>query len=73
MRKRLILLLASGLLLPALSALAATTVPPAPVASALERAGVPEAAVGIHIYNLTDDELILDVAGDTLFNPASTR
>jgi D-alanyl-D-alanine carboxypeptidase/D-alanyl-D-alanine-endopeptidase (penicillin-binding protein 4) len=71
MRKRLILLLASGLLLPALSALAATTFPPAPVANALERAGVPEAAVGIHIYNLTDDELILDVAGDTLFNPAS--
>jgi D-alanyl-D-alanine carboxypeptidase/D-alanyl-D-alanine-endopeptidase (penicillin-binding protein 4) len=71
MCKHLILLLAGGSLLAASFALAATTVPPAPVADALERAGVPETAIGIHVYNLSDDELVLDVAGDTLFNPAS--
>ena len=77
MCKRLIGLLASGsllaafLLFAACPAFAAKTVSPAPVANALERAGVPQAAVGIHVYNLTDDELVLDVAGDTLFNPAS--
>lgn len=71
MDKRLSKVLASASLLAAASSLAATTVPPAPVASALHRAGVPEAAVGIHVYNLTDDELVVDVAGDTLFNPAS--
>ncbi len=71
MCKRSILLLASSPLLAASLVFAATTVPPAPVANALEQAGVPAAAVGIHVYNLTDDKLVIDVAGDTLFNPAS--
>ncbi|UCH48312.1 MAG: D-alanyl-D-alanine carboxypeptidase/D-alanyl-D-alanine-endopeptidase [Betaproteobacteria bacterium] len=71
MRKPLICLLAGGSLLTASLALAATTLPPAPVANALARAGVPDAAFGIHVYNLSDDELLLEVAGDTPFNPAS--
>ena len=71
MRKQLNNLLAVVLFLTAPALLAATTVPPPPVAQALEQAGVPEAAVGIYVYNLSRNELVVDVAGDTLFNPAS--
>jgi D-alanyl-D-alanine carboxypeptidase/D-alanyl-D-alanine-endopeptidase (penicillin-binding protein 4) len=50
---------------------AANTMLPAAVATALERAGVPNSAIGIHVHNLTTDETVLDIGGDTAFNPAS--
>ncbi len=65
------LLVSITLLVAAAPSFATATVPP-PVAQALEQAGVPEAAIGIYIYNLTDDEPVFEVAGDTPFNPAST-
>ncbi|NIO43101.1 MAG: D-alanyl-D-alanine carboxypeptidase/D-alanyl-D-alanine-endopeptidase [Burkholderiales bacterium] len=71
MRKLLSLLLTSGSLLVAASAHSALTTPPPPVADALAEAGIPHSAVGIHVYDLTVDKLVVDVAGDTLFNPAS--
>ncbi len=47
-----------------------TEIPPA-VAKALDRAGVPHSAVGILVHDLTRDKQLIDVAGDTSFNPAS--
>ena len=71
MPKPIILLMTAVLLVLPAHSRAAVTAPPPPVAEALERAGVPESAVGIYVYDLNADEVVIDVAGDTLFNPAS--
>ncbi len=72
MHKSFKLLISIASLVVASISSAATMVPPPPVAQALESAGVPESAVGIYVYNLTDGEPIVEVAGNTAFNPAST-
>lgn len=72
MRGQYPLTISAVLLLSACASLTATTAVPAPVSRALERAGVPHEAVGIVVYNLSNDETIAEVAADTAFNPAST-
>lgn len=44
---------------------------PTEVADVLDSAGVPHSAVGIYVYDLKQDKVVVDVAGDNLFNPAS--
>ena len=53
------------------ASLAANGKLPAEVMDALDRAGVPESAVGMYVYDLTDDEVVAEVAADKPFNPAS--